>query len=66
MIVKRAYQLSVALFVGLVVAHAAPGQVPTETEPDEVRIDANLVTIPARRVAQIGSSFLELDTIYSV
>ncbi|MGI8896872.1 MAG: hypothetical protein ACR2IB_00635 [Pyrinomonadaceae bacterium] len=64
---KRAYQLSVALFVGLVVAHAAPGQVPTETEPDEVvRIDANLVTIPARRVAQIGSSFLELDTIYSV
>ncbi len=49
MTAKRAFHLSVALFVGLVAAAAVPGQVPGETEPDEViRIDANLVTISAQ------------------
>ena len=61
MTAKRAFHLSFALFVGLVAAAAVPGQVPGETEPDEVvRIDANLVTIPAQVMDRNGRFITDL------
>ena len=58
---KRAYYLSVVLFMGLVAGHPVPGQVPVETEPDEVvRIDANLVTIPAQVMDRHGRFITDL------
>lgn len=62
MIVKRTHQILVALFVGLVVAHAVSGQVPVETEPDEVvRIDANLVTVQAQVMDRNGRFITDLQ-----
>jgi Ca-activated chloride channel homolog len=62
MIPKRSYRLSFALILGFVVAHPVPGQVRVETEPDEViRIDANLVTIPAQVMDRNGRFITNLQ-----
>lgn len=62
MIAKRPFHLSFALFLMLVGGHVAPGQVPVETEPDEVvRIDANLVTIPAQVMDRNGRFISDLN-----
>lgn len=59
---KRMYRLLVVLFVAVVVTHAGHGQVPTEKEPDEVvRIDANLVTIPAQVMDRNGRFITNLQ-----
>jgi Ca-activated chloride channel homolog len=62
MIAKRLSHLLFALFVVLVSVHATTsGQVPVETEPDEVvRIDANLVTIPAQVMDRNGRFITDL------
>jgi len=64
MIAKLTFHLSVGLFMGLALTYTVSGQVPVETEPDEVvRIDANLVTIPAQVMDRNGRFITDLKKV---
>lgn len=60
--VKLKFHLSFALFVVLAGAQEARAQLPTEAQPDEVvRIDANLVSIPAQVMDRNGRFIIDLQ-----